>query len=204
MRPSSSGPFEPQHVCNDSDICPDPIEKKIEGFATLPRGWNYGEGEPPGQDTIEAAVEIYKIGKKLGFSCEVFPVADGEIEVSLYRKDHFVDILIKDFGAMELTYEVGIGREFKEIEHYGSISVDGVKKQLSETAKSCNVLESLGTTIIRQKSDSPIVVSHRATGQFPLLTWTALKTSIKHSYATISRSSILATRRVTSLSGNCQ
>src|SRR5208337_1082027 len=90
--------FQPWLCCSSEAPCPDPIVEKIRSFANLQEGWNYGEGRAPSRFVIDKAIEIYQIGKELALDAEVFPLVDGDIEVSLYMEDHFMDILVHEGG----------------------------------------------------------------------------------------------------------
>ena len=108
-----------------------PIERKIESFADLPSGWNYGEGDPINHNVIDKALEIYQIGKPLYLNCEVIPNTDGSIEISLYRQDHFMDFCINEDMSIDFVYEVGNGTEYNEIENINDISIDAIKNKLN-------------------------------------------------------------------------
>jgi hypothetical protein len=175
----------PWLVCDQSTECLDLIEQKIRSFMSLPVGWNFGESTPPKWEIVDLAIQIYKIGNSFGLSCEVFPVADGQIEVSLYRNDQFMDILVKENGELELTHEAGIGSKFRRIDHFEMITIDGVKKQLSELPRLCSALESLGTTTTRGKEGLRIVVSATAMAPFQSSTKTASITAMVPQFASI-------------------
>jgi len=159
---SNSTHFEAWLYCDESNICPDPIEKKIKSFSDLDLGWNYGEGESITQEVIKKALEVYKIGKSYCLDCEVFAITDGSIEVSLYRKDHFMDFLIKEDNSIDFTHEVGTGNKYKEVENINNISIDNIKNKINGLIESCNGLESLATITIKAKGGLPIIVSGTA------------------------------------------
>ncbi len=115
------------------------IEKKIRTLGNLETGWNYGEGAAPNQEVIEQAIDLSRLGKTYNLSCEVFPVSDGEIEVSLYQDEHFLDILIKKDLTMELTHEVGIGSNYDEKEFIENVSQDKITEKLLDFWEKCNL-----------------------------------------------------------------
>lgn len=184
MKAKEYSSFEPWYFCKDSTSCSDPTENKLLSFANLPEGWNYGEGSPPTERTVHRAIEIYKVGKSYGLDCEVFPVSDGCIEVSLYRNKYFIDILVKGDGTLDYTYEVGIGSNFQEVEQTEDISFDEVKKHVGDLMKLCSVLESSETITIKGKSASRIAVSQTQKVQFPLLIKSVSMSSTRLGYAT--------------------
>jgi hypothetical protein len=149
--------------------CQDPIEYKIYSFAELKEGWNFGEGMAPNKSVIDRAISIYRIGKRLCLDAQVFPVANGDIEISLYMRDHFMDILVRNDGKMEFSYEIGIGKKYKKVERIENIDMDGVEKRLCELPKLCGVLESLEIITTRGKSDSYLAVLPITKGGFRFL-----------------------------------
>lgn len=178
-------------VCSDKDPCPDPIEKKIRSFANLQEGWDYGHGTAPRQVVIDKAIEVYQIGKGLGLDAQAFPVVNGDIELSLYMRDHFMDILIRDDGRMEFSYEIGIGEKYRKIEHIDNISMDGVKKRLCDLPKLCGASESSETITIQLKEDLPPAVLRTTREVFRFLIENASRNVILPRSANISRTSIV-------------
>jgi hypothetical protein len=161
--------FQPWLYCSSEDPCPDPIEEKLQSFATLQEGWNYGEGRAPSQLVIDGAIEIYRIGKKLALDAEVFPIVNGDIEISLYAGDHFMDILVHEGGRLDFSHEEGVGEKYNTISYVENISIDAIKQRLSELPKLCGASESLETTIIEVNVGLPITVSPTTTMLFQLL-----------------------------------
>jgi|GEM_PF-1793494 len=151
--------FETWLHCDESNLCPDPIETKIKSFSDLQAGWNYGAGEPISQEVINNALEVYKIGKSYCLDCEVFATTDGNIEVSLYRKDHFMDFLIKEEMSIDFIHEVGVGNKYKEEENVHNIPMDELKNKINRLIEICNVSESSATITIRAKNVLPSAVS---------------------------------------------
>lgn len=83
----------------------DPTEAKIEEFSYLPGGWHYGEGVAPTRKMVNQAVGWSKIIKSFGFpKTDAFPGVDGEIMVTGYLGQHYVELLIEE-GSVTLTYE---------------------------------------------------------------------------------------------------
>ena len=148
----------PWLFCSSEVPCPDPIEDKIHSFSALKNGWNYGEGRAPRRPVIERAIDIYRIGKRLGMDAEVFPVTSGEIEVSLSVRDHFMDIVVRDDEGLEFSYEIGIGEKYDRITSIENISVDEVERRLCEMAKLCGVSELSETITIQGRGDLRIAV----------------------------------------------
>jgi hypothetical protein len=161
--------FEYWVSCSDTTPCPDLIEDKIRSFATLQDGWNYGEGRAPSQAVIEQAILIHREGKKLGLDAEVFPFGDGDIEISMYMRDHFMDVFVYNDGRMDFSYEVGIGKQYETIESKESISMPEVKERLCQLPRRCGALESSEIITIKSKNDFPLTVLRTAKEGFRFL-----------------------------------
>lgn len=161
---------DPWLVCSPEVPCRDHIEDKIYSFSTLKNGWDYGEGRAPQRAVIEKAIDIYRIGKRLGMDAEVFPVTSGEIEVSFSLRDHFMDIVVRDDEGLEFSYEIGIGEKYDRITSIENISLDEVEKRLGELAKLCGVSELSETITIQGRKDLRIAVFGIMEEQFQFLT----------------------------------
>ena len=93
-------------------------ERKIRGFKRLQKGWHYGEGRPFGDNIINAAISLHKEALRLGFfETDAFPGANGEIMVTIYRHEHYLEFIIerdltvtfsREDGDDETRYEEGL------------------------------------------------------------------------------------------------
>lgn len=154
------------------DTSPDPVEEYIKSFSKLPEGWNFGEGKAPSNEVILRGIEVYKLGRSFGLLGNAFPVGDGEIEISFSYQDHFIDILITGQNTLEYTYEIGIGDEYREIEHIENISYENVESKLRalEEMKPCDSLEySMQEGLIGISEDSKAVISNESVMGSPSL-----------------------------------
>lgn len=168
------------------DTSPDPVEEYIRSFSELPTGWNFGEGRAPSSELINKAIDIYRIGKSFGLMRNAFPVGDGEVEISFSYQDHFIDILITAQNTLELTYEIGMGDEYDEIEHIENISSEDVEPKLRalEEMKLCDSLEySMQNGLIGIREDSKAVALEGAVMGSPSLIETVWATIIAPQYA---------------------
>ena len=166
---------------------PDPVEEYIRSFSELTEGWNFGEGRAPSGEAIGKAIQVYRLGKSFGLIGNAFPVGDGEIEISLSYRDHFIDILITALNTLEYTYEIGIGDEYNEIEHAENISFEEVESKLRtlEEMKSCDSLEySMQEGSIGIREDSKVVALEKAVPGSPSLIETVWSIIMVPQYAT--------------------
>ena len=74
------------------------IIQKIHAFHELKQGWHFGEGHGPKRETIEMAEKIVQLLHE-EFFCKVdtFPGIWGEIQVTAYPEDFFIEININPF-----------------------------------------------------------------------------------------------------------
>jgi hypothetical protein len=77
---------------------------KILSFARLPFGWHYGEGRPIDKKVIQRALAILWRLYRLADS-DAFPGSDGEIMVTGYEGDHYIEAIVENDGSVSLTYE---------------------------------------------------------------------------------------------------
>jgi hypothetical protein len=144
------------------DNTPDPVEQYIRSFASLPEGWNFGEGRPSNAELITKAIEIYRSGKSLGFIGNAFPMGEGEIEISFSYQEHFIDVYLTNQGTIEYTYELGIGENYQEVDYIENISRDELQEKLTlfEEMVICGSSESSkASTIIGISTGSRAIAS---------------------------------------------
>ncbi len=60
------------------------IYKKLEEFAALPQGWNYGEGESISYETVDRVKRIVEAMVLTEDNFEIFPLLDGGIQINIY------------------------------------------------------------------------------------------------------------------------
>lgn len=85
--------------------------KKIERFRSLPVGWHYGSGVAADRATIARAKDIFTQYAQMGFSVtDAFPGKDGEIVVTAYKNDYYIECVVEVDG----TYSV-VGEKDKDV-----------------------------------------------------------------------------------------
>lgn len=61
-------------------------KKRLAEIAELTDGWEFGEGIAPSRTSLERAEQVLDFAHKVGIQeMEVFPRADGAVEVHLYN-----------------------------------------------------------------------------------------------------------------------
>ena len=80
--------------------------EKIRSFGTLGKGWHYGEGKGPSLETLELAEKVAK-RLHLEFFCKIdaFPGIWGEIQVTGYLPEYFIEINILSNCSIEFLVE---------------------------------------------------------------------------------------------------
>jgi hypothetical protein len=91
--------------------------RKISSFQLLPIGWDYGRGVPASTSTAERARSIYNSFTQLGFvETDAFPGSDGEIMVTAYKDDYYLECLVEIDGTYTIIAEKNRS-EFLESSH---------------------------------------------------------------------------------------
>lgn len=95
-----AGPTPPSHFLA--------TESKLDSFAALPNGWHYGAGVTPSEATIQNAHEWHRRFAQSGFlTTDAFPGAGGEIMVTAYRDEHFLEIVVETDNTVSFYHERG-------------------------------------------------------------------------------------------------
>lgn len=80
--------------------------EKIRSFETLGRGWHYGEGHEPSSEIIELANKTAKrIHLEIFCKIDAFPGIWGEIQVTGYLQNYFIEINILSDASIEFLVE---------------------------------------------------------------------------------------------------
>jgi len=83
-------------------------EKKISSFKSLPVGWHYGSGIPPSDKVLLLAGRLNSCAGLMGFEdTDVFPGIDGEIMLTVYDGDIYLEFLIEVDGLINYIREQG-------------------------------------------------------------------------------------------------
>jgi hypothetical protein len=97
-----------------SDVLPATI-KKINSFVSLPVGWHYGSGTAPSAGTIKVATSMHNFFVQVGLTAtDAFPGINGEIMVTAYKENYYVECLIEANGNYSVIGEEN-KKEFAEV-----------------------------------------------------------------------------------------
>ena len=84
----------------------DSTVQKILSFLRLPTGWCYGRGRAPSQSVADLAIKWATATRAIGFqTTNAFPGENGEISVTAYHQNHYVEAIIETTGLISLHYE---------------------------------------------------------------------------------------------------
>jgi hypothetical protein len=82
------------------------VEDKIESFANLPQGWDYGAGGPIPKKTRDAALEWNNLLKFHGFGdTDAFAGGSREIVIALTSGDHYLEVIVEPDDSVSVAYD---------------------------------------------------------------------------------------------------
>jgi hypothetical protein len=89
-------------------VRPSPTLAKIDSFASLPVGWDYGQGVPASVNTVSLARALYYELTQLGFTrTEAFPGTDGGIQLTAYERNlQHIIVIVRPSGEISLTHKI--------------------------------------------------------------------------------------------------
>lgn len=121
-----------------------PTIKKILGFEKRGHGWHFGEGVPPSKDIISKALLIVKKAIKAEFDTDAFPGVDGEIMVTIYHKDDYMEFTIEGDGKVTFVHEQGE----EEISYKEGLEINNALREMRNIGKYLwNISEAFTETI---------------------------------------------------------
>jgi hypothetical protein len=83
-------------------------EKKINSFKSFPVGWHYGSGIAPVAKVLDLAIHLNKHAGLLGFEAtDAFPGIDGEVMLTVYDGDIYLEFSIEVDGSINYIREQG-------------------------------------------------------------------------------------------------
>ena len=127
--------------------------KKLAAFKNLPHGWNYGRGCPIREDVYDHAESLLLYINELGISnTDAFPGSDGDVCITAYRLDHYLEVTVEVDSSISVSHEIGDNEDsFVE-----NLSLADAKKALREAVGKIWGLSDLFThpTMIEPRTDS--------------------------------------------------
>lgn len=83
-----------------------PALDKLSRFSEFNDGWHYGDGIAPTKQTMINARKLIHIAIMSIFHVDVFPGIEGEIMVTVYHKDDYLEFTINRYGSVTYVHEV--------------------------------------------------------------------------------------------------
>ena len=128
-----------------------PTIVKVKNFLRLEQGWHFGEGNPPTIECTKKASRIVERAIMLLFGVDVFPGIDGEIMVTIYYKNHYLEFIVETDETVTFIHEQDdIEIDSKENLHFSS----ALKKlnDFGEVIWNMSELSTLSTMIPEKKN----------------------------------------------------
>lgn len=150
LKPLDASDFQifpiPDHVVSNT-------ARKLAAFKNLSHGWNYGRGCPIRDDVYDHAKGLLLYINELGLSnTDVFPGSDGDVCITAYRFDHYLEVTVEVDSSISVSHEIGDNEDsFVE-----NLSLADAKKALQRAVGKIWGLSDLFThpTMIGLRTDS--------------------------------------------------
>ena len=83
----------------------DQTKEKLISFASLPSGWNFGEGIPTQELPLKQALAILEVLDKSGFHhTDAYPGVNGDVLLSAYALPDYYDFKVKLDGSVTVAH----------------------------------------------------------------------------------------------------
>lgn len=87
---------------------------KIDSFLKLDQGWHFGKGVPASEKVADIATKLINMASMSVFDTDAFPGIDGEIMVTIYHKEHYIEFTVEVDGSITYAYQFGDEDELLE------------------------------------------------------------------------------------------
>jgi hypothetical protein len=147
-------------------------ENKINSFANLPDGWDYGDGGSIPKHTRDTAIAWDRLLQTQGFiETDAFPGADGEIVVAVGIGEHYFEVIIEPDDTISLAYDF----RRKQVSYRPNMtSMEAVQAILELTGQICGVsgyYTQINTTKNRENLHVPRFATPRMTDVYRSWEW---------------------------------
>lgn len=111
---------------------PHVTERKILGFRELGDGWHYGEGVLPKNSVLDDAISLNQEAVRLAFfETDVFPGINGEVMLTVYYCNHYLEFTIEPDGSVTFYRE----KDNEEVCYQEGLSFQEAKAKIGEFRK---------------------------------------------------------------------
>jgi hypothetical protein len=104
------------------------VIRKIYSFLKLPKGWHYGSGGPPSISIVKKALKIAEMALLSVFDADACPGVEGEIMVSIYHKEHYLEFIIEPDQSVTFTHEINDEEVFYQDNISFNSAIDEIEK----------------------------------------------------------------------------
>lgn len=95
-------------VADDRVLIPSKTEMKVREYARLPEGWFFGDCQGIENETVTISLRLLREAEHLGLhDTNVFPGGDGELLLTIYHGDYYMDLMVEPDGTVDVTVEKG-------------------------------------------------------------------------------------------------
>jgi hypothetical protein len=165
-------------------------DNKISSFASLPEGWDYGNGGPIPASTLALAFEWNGYLRSLGFfETGAFPGGDGEVVLATGYGDHYLEVIIEPKSKISVAYDY----KGKQKLYLPNMAATEAKWAISNIVGQIWSASDyfIPTNLINVPTSSPDQhsVIRRQTGSYRLLEWNVLNSPARPSALTSANTS---------------
>lgn len=105
------------------------MNRKIQSFKELERGWSYGEGISIEQATLDNAIALNREAIRFGFlETDAFPGLNGEVMFTIYSDDHYLEFTLEAGGRVTFYHE----KDNEEVSYQEELSFQDAKEKIEQ------------------------------------------------------------------------
>lgn len=127
---------------------------KIRDFLQLKPGWHFGEGKPPDKNIIERALFLAERAIAVLFNIDAFPGIDGEIMVTIYHYNHYLEFTFETDNSVTYVHE----KDGKEVCYQEHLSFEIALKELDNFCEQIWNSSELSTASILTQEEKSLKV----------------------------------------------
>ncbi len=133
-----------------------PTLKKLYEFRNLNKGWHYDEGDSISFNAYIIAKVLLKKIIERGYESDAFPGLSGEVRITIYKDEHYLEFTIFDDRSIIFAYEIKVKpNTYKRVEYLEGISLSDAIQKIDkiEGYKWQSILESSTIRIMTEDSE---------------------------------------------------
>lgn len=134
----------------------DAVRDKIREFSDFEPGWSYGQGIGFDQAVLDAAITLNDEAVEHSFfETDAFPGLHGEVMVTVYHRDHYLEFILEPNGTVTFCREDG-DTQVSYREHLSLEEAIDVISEFSEEVWMSSESSTLDTTMIDENAGSSV------------------------------------------------